>query len=51
LLISCVAGAWLPKVLEWNKTYDPAGRFDVAMKAVGLFEVAPTIAAEINLNR
>jgi formylmethanofuran dehydrogenase subunit E len=36
-----VADAWLPKVLEWNKTYDPAGRFDAAMKAEGLFEVAP----------
>src|ERR1700741_3555930 len=34
-----VADAWLPKVLEWNKTFDPAGRFDAAMKAEGLFEV------------
>src|SRR5262249_51500253 len=24
----------LPKVIEWNKTLDPAGRFDAAMKAV-----------------
>jgi hypothetical protein len=36
-----VSDAWLPKVLEWNKTSDPAGRFDAAMKADGLFEVAP----------
>jgi formylmethanofuran dehydrogenase subunit E len=36
-----VADSWLPKVIEWNKTLDPAGRFDAAMKAEGLFEVAP----------
>jgi formylmethanofuran dehydrogenase subunit E len=36
-----VADGWLPKVMEWNKTLDPAGRFDAAMKAQGLFEVAP----------
>jgi formylmethanofuran dehydrogenase subunit E len=36
-----VADSWLPKVMEWNKTLDPAGRFDAAMKAEGLFEVAP----------
>jgi hypothetical protein len=36
-----VADAWLPQVLEWNKTFDPAGRFDAAMKADGLFEVTP----------
>ncbi len=36
-----VADNWLPKVMEWNKTLDPAGRFDAAMKAEGLFEVAP----------
>jgi formylmethanofuran dehydrogenase subunit E len=36
-----VADAWLPKVIEWNKTLDPAGRFDAAMHADGLFEVAP----------
>jgi len=35
-----VADAWLPKVIEWNKTLDPAGRFDAAMKAEGLFEIA-----------
>jgi formylmethanofuran dehydrogenase subunit E len=36
-----VADSWLPKVMEWNKTLDPAGRFDAAMKVEGLFEVAP----------
>ena len=39
-----VADTWLPKIIEWNKTYDPAGRFDAAMKADGLFEVAPAPA-------
>ena len=31
----------LPKVIEWNKTLDPAERFDAAMTAPGLFEVTP----------
>jgi formylmethanofuran dehydrogenase subunit E len=35
-----VADTWLPKVIEWNKTLDPAGRLDAAMKADGLFEIA-----------
>jgi formylmethanofuran dehydrogenase subunit E len=35
-----VADSWLPKVIEWNKTLDPDERFDAAMKAEGLFEVA-----------
>jgi formylmethanofuran dehydrogenase subunit E len=39
-----VADSWLPKVMEWNKTLDPAGRFDAAMKVEGLFEVAPAAA-------
>jgi formylmethanofuran dehydrogenase subunit E len=39
-----VADSWLPKVIEWNKTLDPGGRFDAAMKAEGLFEVAPAAA-------
>jgi formylmethanofuran dehydrogenase subunit E len=39
-----IADGWLPKVMEWNKTLDPAGRFDAAMKAEGLFEVAPAPA-------
>ena len=39
-----VADGWLPKVMEWNKTLDPVGRFDAAMKAEGLFEVAPAPA-------
>ena len=39
-----VADSWLPKVIEWNKTLDSDGRFDAAMKAEGLFEVAPASA-------
>jgi hypothetical protein len=31
----------LPNIMEWNKTLDPAGRFDAAIKAEALFEVAP----------
>ena len=33
--------AWLAKVVDWNKTLDPAGRYDAVMKAEGLFDVAP----------
>ena len=36
-----VADSWLPQVIDWNKTLDPAGRLDAAMKAEGMFEVAP----------
>ena len=36
-----VADSWLPQVIDWNKTLDPGGRLDAAMKAEGLFEVAP----------
>jgi formylmethanofuran dehydrogenase subunit E len=36
-----IGDEWLPKILEWNKTYDPAGRFDAAMKADGLFQASP----------
>jgi formylmethanofuran dehydrogenase subunit E len=38
-----IADEWLPKILGWNKS-DPAGRFDSAMSAEGLFtseSVAP----------
>ena len=30
---------WLPKVVDWNKTLDPAGRYDAAMNAIDLFQV------------
>jgi formylmethanofuran dehydrogenase subunit E len=36
-----IADQWLAKVMEWNKTLDPAGRFDAAMKAEHVFEVIP----------
>jgi len=32
---------WLAKVFAWNKTNDPAGRYQAAMAAQGLFEFAP----------
>jgi formylmethanofuran dehydrogenase subunit E len=41
-----VADAWLPMVIEWNKTLDPAGRFDAAMKAEGLFDIASAPASK-----
>jgi formylmethanofuran dehydrogenase subunit E len=31
-----IADEWLPKILSWNKS-DPAGRYDSAMSAEGLF--------------
>jgi len=30
---------WLPKILDWNRQFDPAGRYDAAMKAENLFQV------------
>jgi formylmethanofuran dehydrogenase subunit E len=35
-----VTDAWMAKIVEWNKTLDPAGRYRAAMSAPGLFEVA-----------
>lgn len=36
-----VSDAWLPKLSDWNRTLDPRGRYDEAMKAEGLFTVVP----------
>jgi formylmethanofuran dehydrogenase subunit E len=33
-----VGEKWLAQLAAWNKQFDPAGRFDVVMKADGLFE-------------
>jgi formylmethanofuran dehydrogenase subunit E len=35
-----VADTWMPKIVDWNRTLDPAGRYQAAMSAPGLFEVA-----------
>ena len=35
-----IGDEWLPKMLAWNKL-EPLQRYDAAMKAVGLFTVAP----------
>jgi len=35
-----ISDDWLPKMLSWNKE-EPLKRFDDAMAAAGLFEVAP----------
>ena len=32
-----IAGTWGPKIIEWNKTLDPARRYDAVMSAEGLF--------------
>jgi formylmethanofuran dehydrogenase subunit E len=32
---------WLPKILDWNRQFDAAGRYDAAMKAENLFHVKP----------
>jgi formylmethanofuran dehydrogenase subunit E len=37
-----VKDEWLPKVVEWNRTLDPAGRYQAVMAADGLFEAAPS---------
>ena len=34
-----VAESWLPKLGEWNRTLDAAGRYEQVMQASGLFEV------------
>jgi formylmethanofuran dehydrogenase subunit E len=36
-----VKDEWLAKIVDWNKTLDPAGRYQAAMSAPGLFEVTP----------
>jgi formylmethanofuran dehydrogenase subunit E len=41
-----VSDTWLPKVIEWNKTLDPPGRFEAAVKAEGLFEVTSASASK-----
>ena len=35
-----VKDEWMARIAEWNKTLDPAGRYQAAMSADGLFEVA-----------
>jgi formylmethanofuran dehydrogenase subunit E len=35
-----VTDEWLPKIIDWNKTLDPAGRYQAAMSAPGLFVVS-----------
>jgi FmdE protein associated with molybdenum formylmethanofuran dehydrogenase len=36
-----IADTWGPRIIEWNRSLDPAGRFDAAMSADGLFQVEP----------
>ena len=34
-----VAQSWMGKIADWNKSLDPAERYDAAMRAEGLFDV------------
>jgi formylmethanofuran dehydrogenase subunit E len=34
-----VSDAWLPNLIDINKTHDPRGRYDAVMNADGLFDV------------
>ena len=38
-----ITDQWLAKIVDWNKNLDPAGRYQAAMSAPGLFEVAPAL--------
>ena len=35
-----VSDNWMAKIVDWNRTLDPAGRYQADMSAPGLFEVA-----------
>jgi len=35
-----VSDSWMAKIVDWNRTLDPAGRYQAAMSAPELFEVA-----------
>jgi len=35
-----VSDSWMAKIVDWNRTLDPAGRYQAAMSVPGLFEVA-----------
>jgi len=36
-----IAESMTPKIIEWNKSLDPSGRYDVIMQADGLFQAEP----------
>src|SRR5262245_37689897 len=35
-----VSDTWMARIVDWNRTLDPAGRYQAAMSVPGLFEVA-----------
>ena len=39
-----VKDEWMARIADWNKTLDPAGRYQAVMKADGLFQVTPAPA-------
>ena len=36
-----ILGVWTPKIIEWNKSLDAAGRYDAAMNAEDSFQGGP----------
>lgn len=36
-----IADEWMAKIADWNRTLDPAGRYQAVMAAPALFEVSP----------
>jgi formylmethanofuran dehydrogenase subunit E len=36
-----IPSTWSSQIADWNKSLDPVGRLDAAMKANGLFDVSP----------
>lgn len=42
-----IGDQWMPKVVEWLRTLDPAGRYQAVMKAEKLFDVSPAPTAPV----
>jgi formylmethanofuran dehydrogenase subunit E len=36
-----ISDEWAARIIEWNRTLDPRGRYEAAVKAEGLFTVQP----------
>ena len=36
-----IADSWLERIVAWNRTLDPIGRYQAVMAAEGLFDVVP----------
>jgi hypothetical protein len=44
-----IDAAWIPKLIDINKTYDPMGRYDAVMSAAHLFDVVPLAPNEFGI--